>query len=359
MGREGFIVPMETQASLKKKTAVSWRWMLMDESGEGTVLDLDKYDIMGRVPIHARDLRILDPMLSYPSIILGRERAIVLNLEVKSISHIKAIITSEEVLLRDPLDDNVIPIVEELQRRLPPVNAICEGQVEDEENHGAKDDVESGEQVLSNIYVQISSRNLDRVRKLKSAMTRLTSRVQKNDSLQVRDELEQLLDDDDDMADLYLSRKSVKASSPNSGSSIPDWIPPSPTIGSNSKISRISRASLTTINGHNDVEELEMLLEAYFMQIEGTLNKLTTLREYIDDTEDYINIQLELFLSSGTVCLSIYSLVAAIFGMNIPYTWKEGHGYVFKWVVILAGLLCGSIFLSIVTYARHKGLVGS
>lgn len=86
MGREGFIVPMETQAPLKKKTAVSWRWMLMDESGEGTVLDLDKYDIMRRVPIHARDLRILDPMLSYPSIILGRERAIVLNLEVKFIS---------------------------------------------------------------------------------------------------------------------------------------------------------------------------------------------------------------------------------------------------------------------------------
>lgn len=43
-----------------------------------------------------------------------------------------------KVLLRDPLDDNVIPIVEELQRRLPQVNAICEGQVED--------DVESGEQ---------------------------------------------------------------------------------------------------------------------------------------------------------------------------------------------------------------------
>lgn len=34
-----------------------------------------------------------------------------------------------KVLLRDPLDDNVIPIVEELQRRLPPVNAVCEGQV--------------------------------------------------------------------------------------------------------------------------------------------------------------------------------------------------------------------------------------
>ncbi|GKE31671.1 magnesium transporter MRS2-2-like protein, partial [Tanacetum coccineum] len=41
--------------------------------------------------IHARDLRILDPLLSYPSAILGRERAIVLNLE-----HIKAIVTAEE-----------------------------------------------------------------------------------------------------------------------------------------------------------------------------------------------------------------------------------------------------------------------
>lgn len=35
---------------------------------------------------------------------------------------------------------------------------------------------------------------------------------------------------------------------------------------------------------HLDVEELEMLLEAYFIQIEGTLNKLSTLREYVDDT---------------------------------------------------------------------------
>ncbi|GMP99590.1 hypothetical protein CsSME_00047009 [Camellia sinensis var. sinensis] len=141
MAREGFIVPVETQASLKKKTAVSWRWMLLDHTGQGTILDLDKYEIMQRVPIHARDLRILDPLLSYPSIILGRERAIVLNLE-----HIKAIVTSEEVLLRDPLDDNVIPVVEELQRRLPPVIAISQDQGEDEEQQGAKDDVESGEQ---------------------------------------------------------------------------------------------------------------------------------------------------------------------------------------------------------------------
>ncbi|OWM71633.1 magnesium transporter MRS2-I isoform X1 [Punica granatum] len=391
MGRDGSVVPAEppqqaaAAAASKKKTQSSRSWILLDSNGQGTVLDVDKYAIMHRVQIHARDLRILDPLLSYPSTILGRERAIVLNLE-----HIKAIITAEEVLLRDPLDENVIPVVEELQRRLPLASAVPAKDYPGGPNDEVGEEDESPFEfralevaleaicsflaartteletaaypALDELTSKISSRNLDRVRKLKSAMTRLTGRVQK-----VRDELEQLLDDDDDMADLYLSRKLAGASSPLSGSGAPNWYPASPTIGS--KISRASRASLTIRGDENDVEELEMLLEAYFMQIDGTLNKLTTLREYIDDTEDYINIQLdnhrnqliqlELFLSSGTVCLSIYSLVAAIFGMNIPYSWNEDHPYMFKWVVIVAGAFCAFLFLVIVSYARHKGLVGS
>lgn len=376
------------------KTGVSRSWILVDSKGQSSILDLDKYAIMKRVSIHARDLRILDPLLSYPSAILGREKAIVLNLE-----HIKAIITTEEVLLRDPLDDNVLPVVEELQRRLPlPATGLGEGEDDDQPVvNGTQNEMQNVEPTefpfefralevalegvcsyldtqtreletaaypaLDELTSKISSRNLDRVRKLKSAMTRLTSRVQK-----VRDDLEQLLEDDDDMADLYLSRKLVAGvSSPASGQVVPYWSPDSSTVGSKllSKASRISGIT----HEETDVEELEMLLEAYFVQIESTMNKLTTLREYIDDTEDYINIQLdnhrnqliqlELFLLSGTVCLTVYSLVAAIFGMNIPHPWKEDHGYLFKWVVMLAGIASASVFLSIITYARHKGLVGS
>ncbi|XP_026395731.1 magnesium transporter MRS2-I-like [Papaver somniferum] len=70
---------------------------------------------MQRVEIHARDLHMVDPLT--PSTILGREKAILVNLE-----HIKAIITAEEVLLRDLTnddDDNVIsPVVDELKSRL-------------------------------------------------------------------------------------------------------------------------------------------------------------------------------------------------------------------------------------------------
>ncbi|KAF5951411.1 hypothetical protein HYC85_009355 [Camellia sinensis] len=167
---------------------------------------------------------------------------------------------------------------------------------------------------------QISTHNLDQVRKLKSAMTRLTARVQK-----VRDELEQLLDDDDDMADLYLSRKLAGPSSPVSGLGAANWCPASPTIGS--KKSRARRASVATFRGdENDVEELEMLLE---------------LREFIDDTEDYINIQLdnhrnqliqlELLLTSAGISVSLCSTMAGIFGANIPFTWNSNHGYMFKW----------------------------
>lgn len=37
-----------------------------------------------------------------------------------------------QVLLRDPTDDDVVPIVEELRRRLPKVSASGEGRGEEE-----------------------------------------------------------------------------------------------------------------------------------------------------------------------------------------------------------------------------------
>ncbi|KAL3506034.1 hypothetical protein ACH5RR_031416 [Cinchona calisaya] len=392
---ENKVVPMEDPNpssagggfGLKNKAGGSWSWILMDASGEELVLEVDKYAIMHRVGIHARDLRILDPLLSYPSTILGREKAIVLNFE-----HIKAIITAEEVLLRGPLDDNITPVVEELRRQLKPKSVNGEDSIVDRESVPLHD-TETGEEdespfelralevaleaicsylaartieletavypALDMLTSKISIRNLDKLRKLKSQMTRLTARVQK-----IRDELERLLDDDDDMADLYLSRKSVGGSSPAANSFLH-----SPEIAS--KISRVSRASvISTVRGdENDVEGLEMLLEAYFVQIDDTLNKLTTIREYIHSTEDYINIQLdnrrnqliqlELYLGSGTLSLSLYSLVAGIFGVNIPYTWNTGYGYLFKWVVILTGIFCALVFISIISYARYKGLVGN
>ncbi|EFJ28036.1 hypothetical protein SELMODRAFT_94109 [Selaginella moellendorffii] len=359
-------------ADLGKKGMASRIWCVLDSNGEPVTLDMDKAAVMHRAGIHARDLRILDPLLSYPSTILGRERAIVLNLE-----HIKAIITAEEVLLRNPTNEHVIPIVEELRRRLPLQTLENGAEVTPFEFRALEVALEaicsfldartteletSAYPALDELTSKISSRNLDRVRKLKSGMTRLISRVQKV----VRDELEQLLDDDDDMAELFLTRK---AGSSTLTPALLSNFPASPVLGS--KLSAVSRTkSLASTHGSDDdVEEVEMLLECYFMQVDGTLNKLNTLREYIDDTEDYINIQLdnhrnqliqlELVLNAATLAMALYSLVAGIFGMNIPYPWNDDHAYLFKWVVVAGCMLCVGLFSIVMAYARHKGLVGT
>ncbi|XP_073223521.1 magnesium transporter MRS2-I-like [Cicer arietinum] len=376
-----------TLKSILRKTSFSPtnNWIKLDGNGHSSILDIDKYEIMRLVRIDARDLRIVDPLLAYPSTILSREEVIVLNLE-----HIKAIITAKEVFLQDPTSKDVAPIVKELQRKLFTTgtnerdvqdNGPLDVQVDEEDGNAESPfefraleifleaicsflDARVGEleidtyPTLDELTKKVSSRNLDKVRKLKSAMTRLTARVQK-----VKEEIEHLMDDDEDMADLYLSRKLVDASSsPISESVAGNWFASSPTIKSKS-VATFHR------DDENNVDELEMLLEAYFMQIDDTLNRLTTLRGYIDDTEDYINIhidnhrnqliQLELLLNAGELSLAVYAVVTGILGMNLPFSWTKDHDYMFKWVVIFTGVFTFFLFLIIVAYARKKGLVGS
>ena len=65
-------VPLEMAAAgagtgSEGKWGASRSWILLNAAREDQVLDADKYAIMRRVDINARDLRILDPLLSYPS----------------------------------------------------------------------------------------------------------------------------------------------------------------------------------------------------------------------------------------------------------------------------------------------------
>ncbi|XP_074325681.1 magnesium transporter MRS2-2-like [Apium graveolens] len=116
-------------------------------------------------------------------------------------------------MLQDPLDDNDVPIVEEFQKRLSSANLNSQVQGDDEENSGPENNLDTSEEndfpfefqalevaleavcsfldtrtrelevsaypALAELKSKINSCNLDRVRKLKSAMTRLTSRVVK------------------------------------------------------------------------------------------------------------------------------------------------------------------------------------
>lgn len=70
-------------------------------------------------------------------------------------------------------------------------------------------------------------------------------------------------------------------------------------------------------------------------------------------------IQLELILSSATVVVALFSLVAGIFGMNIPYEWNENHEEAFTWVVVTTTIACLVVFIAVLGYARYKHLIGT
>jgi len=100
--------------NLKKRGDGTRSWIRVEAATASVqTLEIDKATMMRRCELPARDLRLLDPLFVYPSTVLGRERAIVVNLE-----QIRCVITADEVLLLNSLDSYVLQYAAELQRRL-------------------------------------------------------------------------------------------------------------------------------------------------------------------------------------------------------------------------------------------------
>jgi len=234
--------------------------------------------------------------------------------------------------------------------------------------------------LLDELTSKISTLNLERARRLKSRLVALTRRVQK-----VRDEIEQLMDDDGDMAEMYLTEKkrrmetsiygdqSLVAYRSTDGASVSAPVSPvsSPPearrLEKSLSIARSRHESMRSSESATEsIEELEMLLEAYFVVIDSTLNKLTSLKEYIDDTEDFINIQLdnvrnqliqfELLLTTATFVVAIFGVVAGIFGMNFEIPLFD-YPDAFKWVLIITGVTGAVIFSAFVWFFKYRRLM--
>lgn len=361
--------------------------MRFDRTGLSEIVECDRNSIIQRYSIPPRDLRILGPIFSHSSNILARDKAMLINLEF-----IKAIVTADEILLLDPLCQEVLPFIDQLRQQIPHKSPfrINVNEGNDGENElpfefqvlevalevvctyldsNVSDLERDAYPVLDELAINVSTKNLERVRSLKSNLTRLLARVQK-----VRDEIEHLLDDNEDMAHLYLSRRQLlnqQAEALLASGASNAILPTTPQLSKlNSSVHR--SASIATSNAYsddNDVEDLEMLLEAYFMQLDGTRNRILSVREYIDDTEDYVNIQLDnqrneliqlqLILTIASFAIAINTLIVGIFAMNIPCQLYDTTDKSLFWSFV-AGTSSGCffIFLLVLGYARWKKLLG-
>ncbi|KAL8103306.1 magnesium transporter MRS2-1-like isoform X1 [Apium graveolens] len=348
-------------------------WIRVDTSGNSQVIEVDKFSMMCRCDLPARDLRLLDPLFVYPSTILGREKAIVVNLE-----QIRCIIIADEVLLLNSLDSYVLQYVVELQRKLTTSGISEVWQLEGNEFNERR-----GNRSFNNIYENTSPDYLPfEFRALEVALESACTFL----DTQVRDEIEQLMDDDGDMAEMYLTDKKgrMESSSFYGDQSLMGFRSIDPAFSLSAPITPVSsppdsrklektlstgrsrHGSMSTESGTERIEELEMLLEAYFVVIDSTLNKLTSLKEYIDDTEDFINIQLdnvrnqliqfELLLTTATFVVAIFGVVAGIFGMNFPISFFDVPG-AFKWVLIITGITGAVIFSIFLWFFRYRRLM--
>uniref|UniRef100_A0A0A8YRV2 Magnesium transporter n=1 Tax=Arundo donax TaxID=35708 RepID=A0A0A8YRV2_ARUDO len=376
--------------NLKKRGGGTRSWIRVEAATASVqTLEIDKATMMRRCELPARDLRLLDPLFVYPSTILGRESAIVVNLE-----QIRCVITADEVLLLNSLDSYVLQYAAELQRRLlqraegdelpvefRALELAFEAACSFLDAQAAELEIEAYP-LLDELTSKISTLNLERVRRLKSRLVALTRRVQK-----VRDEIEQLMDDDGDMAEMYLTEKKMRMessvfgdhsllgyNSAAAGTSVSAPVSPVSSPTESRKLEKafsLCRSRHDSVKGSDNtttehIQELEMLLEAYFVVIDSTLNKLTSLKEYIDDTEDFINIQLdnvrnqliqfELLLTTATFVVAIFGVVAGIFGMNFQSP-VFSIDNAFQWVLIITGVIGAFIFCSFIWFFKYKRLM--
>jgi magnesium transporter len=419
------------------------KWLAVNPQGEVRHLELAKMRVTAALGVQLRDLRLLDPQLStsYPSAILARERAIVVNLEF-----VKAIIAMDNIYITNLEDQNTVAFVEELQRRLQQAASAATaaaagpsamylsqshtslgmsgssanlagqgpGGVPLSSIQGAHEELPfelraleialdtvsqylerltgdleaAAHPALDALTGKINTSNLERVRRIKNRMVRLTTRVET-----LREVLEKFLDDDSDMKDLNLTAKEEERVElfnrhMRSGAATPFDVPLPYTGASGHEHSggvggaldamtpmtpkSVSSASSdsTDLEDDPDVAVVEGLLEPYFLQIDNTYNKLQTLCEYIDDTEDYINIELDshrnalirldLVLTSFNASVALVTAITGLFAMNVmlqpdhegqaPYSW-------FLIVAISTGVGAIAVFAGVMAYCRWKRLI--
>ncbi|KAF1806416.1 hypothetical protein FB192DRAFT_1425669 [Mucor lusitanicus] len=312
------VLPLPT-----KVTEMKLRCTEFDQNGavKTTAGEFLKSDFCQHHSLLPRDLRTIDTYSVYQKpTILVRPEAILVN-----IAHLKALLKSDMVVLFDTYGStdsyNQSIFIYDLQERLRSqkdglpfefraleailISVTSSLQSELDILEGPVNKLLGDLEDLADIE---ESMNGDKLRDLLQYSKKLSKFEQ--DALSIRDALEEVLDNDDDLAAMYLSDK---------------------------------RAG--KYRAPEDHEEVELLLEAYYKQTEEIAAKASTLRQHMRSTEEIVQLILDVSRNSLmwydirltiiTLSATVVSGYGALFGMNLR-NYFENDPYAFGLVSGLA-----------------------
>ncbi|DBB08201.1 hypothetical protein WJX82_009172 [Trebouxia sp. C0006] len=228
-------------------------WLHIDGHGKTSYALVDKHAVVAELGIHYRDLRILDPLVPtpYPTALFIRDKALVVNLE-----SIRMIISADQVFVLsapEPGQSLVVgkfpepsnPFIRDLIARLTTTQSTSSRGASSIDRtlpfelraleaalaHTCRSLEQESIQVeratlpaLKSLMQKVSRQELDKVRSCKSNLNKMLARV-----LELKQELEGMLDDDQDMADMYLGRRQDASNTKEEEKARRAIEPPSPT----------------------------------------------------------------------------------------------------------------------------------
>lgn len=177
---------------------------------------------------------------------------------------------------------------------------------------------------------KLTTKMLEELRRRKQQLKHFHSRASTMKTI-----LENLLDEDEEMANMYLTEKQVNK----------DLVRPA-----------------------HEHMEVETLLEAYLQVIDEHVNHSTLLNDAIDDTEDLLMIHLdklrnrllsvELVLSVVSMTFALGGVIAGVFGMNLHMPLFEDN-VPSLWFFLAVGLIVAVVTIPswlILTALKRRGL---
>ncbi|KAG0255145.1 magnesium ion transporter [Actinomortierella ambigua] len=302
-----------------------------------------KSDLCQKHGLHARDLRKIDSSFNNQMpVLLVRPEAILIN-----IGHIRALIKADEVVLFDSFGSTdsyhqsifIYDLEEKLRMSTTAAGGMpFEFRALEAILISVMSSLQSEMEVLvhfvSNLLMHLEE-NIDQT-KLKELL-QYSKKLSKFESktLVIRDTFVEVLDQDEDLANMYLTEK--KLGHPR------------------------------TKDNH---EEIELLMESYLKQVEEIANTVSIVKQQMQSTEEIVNVILganrnqlllfELRIAMGTLGMSSGAIIASLYGMNL-HNYLETNPHAFGIVAATALGMSSLVFAFCSRKLKHlsKGISGA